>query len=147
MIHAIRQYWPWSTAAVWGGGAAVALAASSLSSGRRSGGDLLAATSNGLFLFCLVGGIGVPDEIRAAGDQSALRSVLGRPWMFAAVPAAATVTMLLPLRVAAIARGIEGPWSSLPESAADIGLRAAVVYVAVGFLASRRDMSATRGDR
>jgi hypothetical protein len=130
------RYWPWMAAAAWGGGAIAVLTLAWLTDGDRSSGGLLAAASNGLLLFFLVGGLGVADDVRTSGDPTA-RSVVDRAWSFALVPAALTVLALLPLRIAAIVFDVPGPWSSVGESTLDILARSAVVYLVVAFVNAR----------
>ena len=122
----------WATAGAWGGGAVVLLTGAWIADPDRVGGGLIAAISNGVLLFFLVGGISVLDRLRSLDADDAARPLLHRPWILAAIPAAATLIALLPLRIAALAAGVRGPWSGLAESTLDITVRAAIVWVALG---------------
>ena len=60
------------------------------------------------------------------------------PWLLATVPAAGTFAAVLTLRLAALGAGIDGPWSSPPETALDVSFRAGAVLLAVGLFGARR---------
>lgn len=137
MCRTVWRYWPLGTAAAWGAGATAVLTALWVTSDRHQAGDLIAAASNGLMLFFLVGGVGVIDNMKQSDDAAALHALDERSWVLPLVPAAATAAALLPVRLAAVAGEIDGPWSSVPESTLDIAMRATVVYVASGVMAAR----------
>lgn len=122
----------WGVAAAWGGGAAALLVVAWIVDPDRIGGGLVAAISNGILLLFVVGGLSVVDNLRALDSTTTERALLRRPWLLAAVPAIATLIVLLPLRIVALATGTRGPWSGLGESALDIAGRAGIVWVVLG---------------
>lgn len=126
------------TASAWGAGALALLVASWWTTEHRSGGDLLAAVSNGLLIFFLVGGVGIAEAFRERARAKGLSPTGAGPWSVAVVPAAATFVTVGGLRLVALALDVSGPWSDPLESGFDVGFRSAVVFAVVAVVAHRR---------
>jgi hypothetical protein len=114
--------WPWRRSATAGAWVTALLAALSLPGDRPFFEGLAAAGSNGLVAFFLVGGLALAtDGVERRG--------------LAAGVAAATVGAVLPLRLAAVRLGAEGPFGGVADTTLDALARGGVVFGVVALAA------------
>jgi hypothetical protein len=141
-LTAAWRFWPWSLAVAWGGGTAGFFLLLWITDPGRDAGALIAALANGTAAFFIAGGLGAVTaaaERRASWPADRWASwAVEHPWPFALGPAAAALLILLPMRLAALALDIEGPWQTVPDSVLDISSRAVVVYLIVAGYGSLR---------
>jgi hypothetical protein len=127
-LGTLWRHWPWAASLTWGAALTVALGWPWWMQPEADPGRLVAVISNGLTVFLLVGGVGAVGGARQSGAWR------GPAWPLALAMAGATVALLLPVRLAALALDVAGPWRGPVETALDIAARAAVVFVLTGWV-------------